>query len=687
MFILVSLLIAAIRVWREYGEFQALILLNIGLICLLCWIHRAEGEMATETNTSTTPNQPSSSTTTTTTITTTKNEKEIQNQILSICRGRIFTENKLVDELMSISDKYELNVIHACTIVHKLSSLKSWHPTDDIRPSWDRFVLQSISLIAGEKSQLKSATSLAGCLGKLGDTRSIASAFEIFLTENKSAISDDDSLICQVLHVHNQLSSHPEKYIVDLIKSLKSLKQSEFVWFLTVGKKKYLPILLEAFGRPIDVLRLVGSFDLIGLSVVVSYARTGNDVTDMMEYIKTNMMSSLDFYACPVGDLLVGEFIYPNDPLIGKVISERFMELSPSFITSKFLRSNCGSFSLDYKVLKETVLAYVVRDELETIDAKRLYLSLTILHSAGKIVLRDFEFMTRLSAICKIFGNEDLCTFYLVMYGFDESVWSTLKEKIKNPLRLLDMANLLEVPHDATNISDGTESKDSRLVLSLKAGARAGGNPCPSGVRLTIEKFIPKNYVDAVNWCLVADKKHHEKVHSILRSANPLECESWIVVTLRAIRAGSILTGAVRAVIENTLTRNILMLSIDHLLVFLLHVKGETGVNACANRVDQLIREDQHHMGTAHVSRLVRILSERQLESAVNDKLFQGIQSWLVPRIGKLNLSEIMEVTSAIEMFGMNGSASTCADTESACDDIMTPVCLTVAEKDEVLYT
>jgi hypothetical protein len=177
MFILLS--IAAIKIWIDFGELSCLVFFNFGLVCLVLF------------------RKPSSRTIITSSAPF-RHEKEIQSQILANCREKILTESALVESLLSLCENNKINIIHACTVAHKLSTLKL--PLTEERMK--SFVTKCDELIRNESVQLKSATSLAGCLGKLGFD--LDTAYLRFISRNLPHFLScpDDSLICQVVHVN-----------------------------------------------------------------------------------------------------------------------------------------------------------------------------------------------------------------------------------------------------------------------------------------------------------------------------------------------------------------------------------------------------------------------------------------------------------------------------------------------------
>jgi hypothetical protein len=58
------------------------------------------------------------------------------------------------------------------------------------------------------------------------------------------------------------------------------------------------------------------------------------------------------------------------------------------------------------------------------------------------------------------------------------------------------------------------------------------------------------------------------------------------------------------------------------------------------------------------------------MSKAVEDKLFQAIQAWIVPRVHKFSLADIQMITSALECYTSGGAGDwspagsvTCIDT------------------------
>jgi hypothetical protein len=263
-------------------------------------------------------------------------------------------------------------------------------------------------------------------------------------------------LICQILHVYNQLnclrirdgeenqkesksSSHNEIFF-ELIKQIKNLKQSELVWFLTSGKKISLPHLqiLDSCDDGEKFLSCISRFELIGISIIVSYVKEFYEEKILEEISKRINFDEKDLFTCNIVDLISAatSFQFTNATekkfSIWKALSKRFFELSCLCIEKKFLKKNVV-INLDLTTLTKSIESY------EGKDFRKIYLVLSILQSRG-IIIRKPKFIERL--ILLITGvdycddkndNEDyqdffdLSSFFLLTYGFDSRIWNHIQ--------------------------------------------------------------------------------------------------------------------------------------------------------------------------------------------------------------------------------------------------------------------
>jgi hypothetical protein len=420
-------------------------------------------------------------------------------------------------------------------------------------------------------------------------------------------------------------------------------------------------------------------FEITGLSQILKQSLSMPKIASQL-HIKSEELKS-----CTISDLAAAYAVVPDDKVVVSAIAGRFFEFTPAYVEKKFLNRPHSRFF--FEKLQTVVRTFVLdATNLGDDEAKRIHYALILLQSGG-IVMRDKRFSNRLATL----SNEsfDLAIYYLLTYGYDASVWSVLGDStsaISSPLRMIDLCQQLRIVESDDIVMRAkkfsNKLQDTKLVLSIRAGLRASDRDPNRSLqaifnrRWNEDKVSIRNFVDSVNWCLVAGTNHKrmESVIQNMRTMNPLVCEGWAFAGLRALRVRSLLTATAREVVENLLAKTIRLMSLSHVLDLFEYACMTS--YACIEEICRRLEMSGDEAQGADIARLVRVLSYKKLDSVANDKVFQMIQGWLVPRICELGLAEIEAITSSIEAFGARPSApSTCCGDESSHDsDIMTPM-------------
>ena len=588
-----------------------------------------------------------------------KTEKDIQSEILTVCR-KIIAESQIIDSLFSIVEARgeSLNIIHACTIAHRLVGIRNIAVEMNVN-----FLTLSFRLISDETVQFKTAVTLAKHICKLVGNSSADNRLheQLLMLANRivdQQVSLDNTSLLQLIQMLSSDNSIDvcRELVNRILSNGSTLTQSQLLWFFTTdfGRSLFTPPLVD----------LVEKFEVCGFHSIVQFLR--DKYPEVLSMVSERLAVETDSSrtAPYIADLVAAaaSTVVKNETLID-VLVERFFELSHASMISLFLTRSSGNCELtcgQVDILKQVVLT------TDCEDRKKIFLALRVLAMNGAIIhpsIREkFETTDR----------DELFEFLAINYGIGQDVGLLTMTS----WRTVDFTNLvperfIQKPTKESELNQ-TEC-EIRNLLSIVASRNTAYTNIHKTNRRKIERFVPHNFVDAVNWIMCVGPRH-DRVCEVSKewfSATSFGLDGFVLTSIRALRDRTCLSSGAILEVEERLGERLSIVPESFLPDVLEVVSEPTRVvdEICSRLlagVEFRVRD---------IAYLINLFGKRKLkmDKMVEDKLFQAIQAWIVPRVDKFGIKEISAIASALETYTGNFDSDTGSTVESLAS-IDTPV-------------
>ncbi len=601
-----------------------------------------------------------------------KTEKELQSEILSVCR-RIAPESEIAETLLSIASSASVNVIHACTIVHRLGAMKQC-PKLSVK-----FFSDCCCLIANESVHFKTAISLGRQLAKISDSPS--EEFNLSINQLSIRICDmcrdiDASSVCQLIqlladHPLNEGTRNLTQKLVSMCLKNTALTQPQLAWFMS-----------NEFGRSLFVPGLVGlvdKFQVTGFHLIFQFLR--ESYPDLVPIVAEKLDVSIDLNRLPfMADLVAVALALPKNETVLNVLIRNFFQINyASMVTLFFGRSGrCPLTTYQVETMRDVVKMFVIESSQSVIpnDRKKLALALRILAIHGVIIRDDSEFVRALFSLVNEMGEDELTNFIIANYGIGECLFSI---GTNCTWRSIEVVNLLP-QRFAISGSVASPSTECEItgVISLVASQNTEFVELKKTNARKIERFVPHKYIDAINWLVCVGHRHERarEVYDKFVSSPDVSVEEVVLTCIRALRVGrgNSLTAQCVEKLENRLVACLGIIPECYLPDVLEVVIDPRRVEGVVGEICDRVARGQMFC-IRDIAYLIDLFGQKKVtvDKMVEDKLFQAIQAWIVPRVNKFTLDEIGLLANALESYTSGFAIEDVASVESdACID--TPV-------------
>jgi hypothetical protein len=587
-----------------------------------------------------------------------KTEKDIQAEILTVCR-KLIPESQIVDSLFSIveSRAETLNIIHACTIAHRLVGIRN-----AVVNLNQRFINISCKLISEELVHVKTAVTLAKNIVRLVGS-SVEDMTQPLLNLGNRIIDRnivvDSTTLLQLIQLgpfeKSEWVEVSEKLVNVLLANKLPLTQTQLLWFVSTeqGRNFFTPSLIE----------LVDKFEVCGFHTLVQFCRDKHP--ELVPILSSRLVVEIDKNRLPyIADLIAAASAVPKNETLIDVLVEQFFDISHASIVGLFLTRSSGNSVLTSDQIEQLKCA-VLSTECE--DRKKIFLALRVLAINGVVI--DHSFKDKFKSI----EYDELFEFLSINYGIGQDIGKLTLTS----WRTVDFVNFLPqrfTPSQQEESELNHTDCEIRNLLSIVASRNSAFAEIQKLNRRKIDRFIPHNFVDAVNWLMCVGPRHDRarEVENEWLNATEFGLDGFVLTCVRALKQGShcLSNGAISGIEEQLCKR--LVIVPDSFLPDVLEVVAEP-VRVVDEIRSRLIRGVE--FSVRDIAYLINLFGRKKLkiDKIDEDKLFQAIQAWIVPRVNKFGLADIGAIATALEGYTGNFQSEPGSAVESLAS-IDTPV-------------
>ena len=584
-------------------------------------------------------------------------EKRILGEIISISNC-MQSETDLIQRLMAlVIDKIDsINIIHIATVIHRLAQAK---------------VLSKAKGIVSHEKWILFTTTAKKCVEKESRTRSnLRTAVSIILTLSKHVKDDSEWTEIVICFCESTIDSLDTFSLVQLSNCLSSLcicvdentKNSTLSMMLkklrlvSIPQPDLIQLILKCKEASLDDFILATQLfspDSIHALLTGIDRRCSNEFKEKRNIYRSHIGDRLQLDqdildACAPLDLVATFQICP-DHLRNKMIdslARKFFSFPIHFIKDVLVDL----------VGKEPIFLEVFSSHLTTTDLilkiDHCRLALISLLSAGIVPPTDLLDSIHGSLVAArgsnncMMNSENLgksLSDLLVLLGLMDDRFSDIFESLFNkvhPQPWITTAALLlnlEFRFDSSKLP-----YPDLLVLSALTGK-------PQKKRKEVESFTAaRSLLEAA--CIVKlnpkQKNNYEKALEMIKSTQSVFAIEAVPVALSLMRKVNEYPIPTRSVMREFLLRQIPACSVKILASMVSFDQLRQGAI-----IELSHRLEHNQISFPKVVSIIACFTRSGVESSHFDDFFGVLQNWLVPKIPKLSLTEVADITNALETF------------------------------------